>query len=218
MPDDAAGREENARPAHDCAAGVGRMDATAAVAHLHEAVGIASSALDSCVDDDWTRTVVGLDWTVEHAVYHAAGALYRYAVRLALQSQSQPLPFSLGVEEGAGNRGLVDLMRAGGVLLGAVVATASPDVRAFHNYGISDPIGFAAMGVVESLVHSRDVALTFGHSFELPAAPAAFAIARLFPDAPYGEAADVLLWCTGREPLGDRPRQDDWQWDSTVRP
>lgn len=43
------------------------------------------------------------------------------------------------------------------------------------------------------------------------------AILRLFPDAPPGEPSAVLLWCTGRAALDDRPRQSSWSWHSSVR-
>jgi hypothetical protein len=35
-------------------------------------------------------------------------------------------------------------------------------------------------------------------------------LARLFPDAPGGDPVAVLLWCTGRIALPDRPRRTRW--------
>jgi hypothetical protein len=36
-------------------------------------------------------------------------------------------------------------------------------------------------------------------------------------DVPAGAPTAVLLWCTGRSALPDRPRQIEWGWDATVR-
>lgn len=75
------------------------------------------------------------------------------------------------------------------------------------------------MGVVETLIHTLDVVRGL-HPADpwLPSgALAAPVIARLFPDAPSGDPADVLLYCYGRGGLRDLPRQTQWQWDGTVR-
>jgi hypothetical protein len=56
------------------------------------------------------------------------------------------------------------------------------------------------MGVVETLIHTLDVVRGL-HPADpwLPSgALAAPVIARLFPDAPSGDPADVLLYCYGR--------------------
>lgn len=89
---------------------------------------------------------------------------------------------------------------------------------AHHNYGVSDAAGFAAMGVVEMLIHTFDVirGLNPADSWRPPAALAAQVLARLFPHAPSGDPADVLLYCCGRAALGELPRQTEWQWDGRV--
>jgi len=75
------------------------------------------------------------------------------------------------------------------------------------------------MGVVETLIHTFDVVrgLNPADQWRPPAALAAPVIARLFPHAPSGDSADVLLYCCGRAALGELPRQTQWQWDGTVR-
>jgi hypothetical protein len=40
--------------------------------------------------------------------------------------------------------------------------------------------------------------------------------ARLFPDAPDGDPAAALLWCTGRIALPDRPRRTGWTLKAAV--
>jgi CobB/CobQ-like glutamine amidotransferase domain len=80
-------------------------------------------------------------------------------------------------------------------------------------------LGFAAMGVVETLIHTFDVVrgLNPADPWRPPAALAAPVLARLFPHAPSGDPTDVLLYCCGRASLGQLPRQTEWQWDSTLR-
>ncbi len=75
------------------------------------------------------------------------------------------------------------------------------------------------MGVVETLVHTYDIArgLHPGSQWRPSAALAAPVLQRLFPAAPQGHPSEVLLFCCGRVPLGERPRQEDWRWDSRVR-
>jgi hypothetical protein len=73
------------------------------------------------------------------------------------------------------------------------------------------------MGVVETLVHTYDVATALGLHWRPPAEICVPVLARLFPDAPPGDPSDVLLWCTGRTVFDGRPRRTQWRWDGTVR-
>jgi hypothetical protein len=80
-------------------------------------------------------------------------------------------------------------------------------------YGVSDPEGFGAMGVVETLVHTHDVAAGFGLPWQPPAGLCARALHRLFPDAPRdAEPWPALLWSTGRGELPGRTRPETWRW------
>jgi hypothetical protein len=94
-----------------------------------------------------------------------------------------------------------------------MVRTTSPSVRAYHGFGVSDPEGFAAMGVVETLVHTGDLADGLGLAWDPPAALCARVLHRLFPDAPPDtDPWRTLLWATGRAELPGRPRLTSWRW------
>lgn len=69
-------------------------------------------------------------------------------------------------------RGLLQVLETGCGLLTAMVRTASPQVRAFHAYGVSGPEGFAAMGVVETLVHTHELAAGLALRWAPPVAAA----------------------------------------------
>ncbi|MDX6356368.1 MAG: hypothetical protein QOF98_3271, partial [Streptomyces sp.] len=113
----------------------------------------------------------------------------------------------------AGPAGLLQVLTACGALLVAMVRTTPPQVRAHHNFGVSDAEGFAAMGVVETLAHTYDLALGLGLTWEPPADVCARTLYRLFPDVPGGgEPWETLLWATGRAELPGRERRAEWRW------
>jgi hypothetical protein len=103
-------------------------------------------------------------------------------------------------------------------MLAAVVARSTPDVRAYHPLGVTDPEGFAAMGVVEVLVHMADVADGLGVGWRSPAELCARVLWRLFPDAPTDAGPwPTLLWATGRGELPGRDRLTRWRWYAAPR-
>jgi hypothetical protein len=109
-------------------------------------------------------------------------------------------------------------LEATGALLVAMVRTTPTTVRAHHGYGASDPEGFAAMGIVETLVHTHDLAAGLGLVWDPPADLCSRVLARLFPDAPSTtEPWPTLLWATGRGDLPDRPRLTTWRWYGAPR-
>lgn len=121
-------------------------------------------------------------------------------------------------ERDAGPAGLVQVLEACGALLVAMVRTTPPRVPVHHAAGVSDPEGFAAMGVVETLVHMRDVAEGFGLAWAPPSAVCSRVLARLFPEAQGGgDPRLTLLWATGRAELPGHPRLTTWRWASTPR-
>ncbi|WP_246536616.1 hypothetical protein [Saccharopolyspora endophytica] len=109
-------------------------------------------------------------------------------------------------------------MEATAALLVAMVRTASPQVRSYHVFGNADPEGFAAMGIVETLVHTHDVTDDLGLEWNPPAELCTRVLDRLFPEAPAStDPWAVLLWSTGRADLPGRPRLVTWRWDGAPR-
>jgi hypothetical protein len=116
----------------------------------------------------------------------------------------------------AGPAGLLQVLEVSGALLVAMVRTTSSRVRAYHSDGVSDPEGFAAMGIVETLVHTDDLAEGLGLAWAPPADLCSRALARLFPDAPRTtDPWPTLLWATGRAELPGHPRLTTWRWYGT---
>ena len=99
-----------------------------------------------------------------------------------------------------------------------VAESQSPDARAFHNWGISDPEGFLAMGTIEIVLHTWDIAIALSGNLSDPAAFDALAgrlLGRLFPEAPVGRASlATLLYVTGRAELDGMERVTHWRWHS----
>ncbi|MEU2033869.1 hypothetical protein [Nocardia amamiensis] len=118
----------------------------------------------------------------------------------------------------AGPNGVLQVLEASGALLVAMVRTRPPHTRAYHVFGISDPEGFAAMGSVETLVHTHDLAQGLRLDWSPPADLCSRALARLFPDAPQStDPWTTLLWATGRAELPGHPLPATWRWDGTPR-
>jgi len=184
---------------------------------VETAVAASVEALRPTAGIDWTQPTADLDWSVLRTAEHIADCLVGYAGQVVGQPRQgyvmPDLPFPPDMTPDQA----IDVVAAGGAILASVVRTSPPSARGYHPYGTSDPVGFAAMGVVECLVHTRDIRLTAGLPWPLPEQPCRFAVERLFPGAPAGAPAEVLLWCTGRAPLAELPRQATWRWDGTVR-
>ena len=191
---------------------------SAAADQLDAAVAATIAALQPTTDIDWARAATDLTWSVFDTAEHLASCLIGYAGQVVGQPTEGWVVPDVPLESGMSPAAVITYVGAAGGILASVVRTAAPDARGYHPYGTSDPVGFAAMGVVESLVHTYDIRLTAGQPWALPAGPAEFALRRLFPDAPAGSPTDVLLWCTGRTSWGEHPRRTQWRWDSTVRP
>jgi len=167
---------------------------------------------------DWSVPAADLEWSCWKTGVHLADSLVFYAAQIIDQPAEGYVPFEITMLSEADPHGLLRTIFAGGVILDRTAAGAGPGDRGYHVYGTSDADGFAAMGVVETLVHTYDIARALRLDWNPPAGLCAPALARLFPDAPAGDPSAVLLWCTGRAPLGGRPRRAaDWRWDGTVR-
>jgi hypothetical protein len=196
------------------------------------AVALVRQRFADVADDAWDAPAGGLAWTCWETVEHMADDLFAYAAQLAPAepplTREVPIVFaaqrpegpasSIFVRRDAGTAGLLQALEACGAFLVELVRAAPADRRAYHVYGVSDAEGFAAMGVVEVLVHAQDIALGLRRDWAPPPQLCARALARLFPDAPVGhDPWATLLWCTGRGELPDLPVRGRWRWDGTPR-
>lgn len=175
----------------------------------------------------WDAKAGSLEWTCWETVEHLADDLFAYAAQLGPRNppSDTEVPFVwsrskpggpanvIFADRAAGPAGLLQVLEACGTLLTAVVRTTSPAVRSHHVFGLADPEGFAAMGVVETLVHLHDVTEGLGLDWEPDADLCGRVLTRLFPDAPTGTPRwPTLLWATGRAELPGHHRLTSWRW------
>ena len=181
----------------------------------------------------WDARAGSLEWDCWETVEHLSDDLFSYAAQLGPRTPPLdgvvPFVWSRGRPGGPSNvvfadrdtgpAGLLQVLEASGALLVAMVRTTPAHVRAHHVFGAADPEGFAAMGVVETLVHTHDVAEGLGIPWTPPADLCDRVLARLFPDAPADTGRwPTLLWVTGRAELPGRPRLTSWRWFGAPRP
>ncbi|MFG3702705.1 hypothetical protein ACGF5C_33270 [Micromonospora sp. NPDC047620] len=193
---------------------------------------LARETLAAATHLDWQKPAGDLEWSCWETVEHMSDDLFVYAAQLgpANPSTSAHVPFgwqrrrsggpplTIFVDPGEGPSGLVQVFETCGAMLAAMVDAAPPDRLSFHAYGPSNPSGFAAMGVVEVLVHMHDVAVGLDLTWSPPADLCTGALRRLFPSAPSdGEPWPTLLWATGRANLPGLPAQSSWTWDGAPR-
>lgn len=196
---------------------------------LDRAVQLALATLRQAPAAAWDHPAGSLEWDCWETAEHLTDDLFTYAVQMA--PRTPPLdgavPFAFGsrrpggpvnavhVDRSAGPEGLLQALDASGALLVAMARTTPPEVRAYHSFGVSDPEGFTAMGIVETLVHTYDLAEGLGLAWTPPGDICARVLARLFPDAPRAaEPWPTLLWATGRADLPGHPRHTTWTWCS----
>lgn len=199
---------------------------------LDRAVQLAVATLREAPAQAWEGKAGSLEWDCWETVEHLSDDLFAYAAQLG--PRTPPLdgevPFvwesrrpggpanAIHADRAAGPAGLLQVLEASGALLVAMVRVTPAHVRSYHGYGVSDPEGFAAMGVVETLVHTRDLAEGLQLAWTPPADLCARVLTRLFPDAPQGaDPWRTLLWATGRGELPGHPRLTTWRWDGTPR-
>jgi hypothetical protein len=168
-------------------------------------------------------------WSCWTTVEHVVDDLLAYALQLAALPRLAYVPLVgprgedeiAHVDRAAGTAGLCEALLGGGELLATLAETRAVAARAYHPYGVSDAAGFAAMGVVEVLVHGHDVLLGLtGEHVPFPAGLAPRVLVRLFPDVEPGPEEDpdlLLLWATGRGELPGRRQRTRWRWDASVR-
>ncbi len=176
---------------------------------VDQAVADLRAALDPAVDQDWGVPAGTLTWSCWQTATHVAHDLLAYAGQLAVRPPDAYLPYDLVVRAGTPPRDVLVVVSACAALLSNALRTADPGTRAWH-WGPTDPSGFAALGVNEIVVHGYDIAQGLGLRWQPPADLCTSVLDRLFPDAPSGDPAAALLWCTGRIALPDRPRRTGW--------
>jgi hypothetical protein len=201
----------------------------AVTAHdLERCIDDAADALRSVAGQDWQVPAKGVRWSCWESIEHVADDLFSYAlqlgpkppprrgyVKVVVRPQRKGGPASTIFAEAANNTDLVTLFSGCGALLVSMVRQSSPDVRAYHPYGLSDPEGFAAMGIVETLVHLRDVMQALDQDWSPPEYVCRRVLFRLFPQLDVETAPwQTLLWATGRESADGRPRRKKWRWDA----
>jgi hypothetical protein len=201
-------------------------------ADVNLAVVLAADALNAALERDWRVPAGDLEWDCRETVEHMADDLFAYAGQLGPRRPPVDtyVPFAwrrreggpaltIFTEAGTENAGLVQVLEACGAFLSSLVATAPPATRAWHPMGVGDAEGFAAMGIVEVLVHMRDVAAGLALTWTPPEDLCDRVLYRLFPEAPTGTPRwETLLWATGRGELAGRaPLGEKWRWYAAPR-
>lgn len=194
---------------------------------LDDALQLALTTLREAPPTAWDGKAGTLEWDCWETVEHLSDDLFAYAAQLG--PRQPPLdgevPFiweprrpggpanAIHADRAAGPVGLLQVLEASGALLIAMTRTAPATTRSYHGFGISDPEGFAAMGVVETLVHTDDLAAGLGLKWTPPDDVCARVLHRLFPTAPREMPPwPTLLWATGRGELPGRERLASWRW------
>jgi hypothetical protein len=182
---------------------------------LDDAVGEMTRVLEPHTGVDWHEVRAGsLDWSCWTTAAHVAHDLLAYAGQVAARPDDGYLPFDLTVRVEATPTEALQVVTACVGLLRAALTTANADLRAWH-YGPCDPVGFAAMGIAETLVHTWDITRGLGIDWRPPTEPSRAVLGRLFPDAP-ADDPEVLLWATGRGELDGYARRTSWSWRAAV--
>jgi hypothetical protein len=179
----------------------------------------------------WDAKAGSLEWTCWETAEHLADDLFFYGMQIAtpglpagtyvpleMHRQRPEGPVNiLQAERGPGPSGLLTVLEACGAMQVSLTRTTPPSARAHHAMGASDPAGFAAMGIVETLLHTYDIAAGLGMEFTAPDDLCALVLERLFPHVERGEEPwPTLLWATGRGELAGRERLEKWRWYGEV--
>ncbi|WP_418960960.1 GNAT family N-acetyltransferase [Streptomyces tritici] len=181
---------------------------------IDRAVELTAATLRELTDRDWSVPAAGLDWTCYDTAVHIGGDFTAYAGQLTGRATDDYVPFEITADPGTTPEGLVRIIESTGGLLSAVVRTAPADLTAWHPFGSAGGDGFAAMGVLETLLHTYDILGALGVPDWPGSAPlAAKVLDRLFPHTPRSDDPwQDLLWATGRTERPGLPRLSAWRW------
>ncbi|MFF8016200.1 GNAT family N-acetyltransferase [Streptomyces sp. NPDC007929] len=193
---------------------------TTGAEQVEQAVAECVDLLGAVTGRDWEGVRAGrLEWDCRKTAVHIASDLIAYAGQLAGREQEGYTPFDISLDEGTENAGAVQVIRTTGALLAAAVRTAPRHVRAFHPYPFrnANREGFAAMGVVEVLLHTHDIAEGLGLAYEPAPELCDFVLGRIFPHVQPGPSPwPTLLWATGRGELEGRAPLTEWRWNNNL--
>ncbi|MFF3670938.1 maleylpyruvate isomerase N-terminal domain-containing protein [Microtetraspora malaysiensis] len=168
--------------------------------------------LDSAVDQDWTASIPGMEWTVAQVVAHMSECVLWYSIDLAAGERALDT-MEMRVRPESEAIDLVATLRSAAGVLARVVDGMPPDSRGWHPHGRADASGFAAMACDEMLVHTADAGHGLGRGFVPSAELSDATVRRLFPWAPTGtDPWATLLWANGRADLPGHERQVGWKW------
>lgn len=180
---------------------------------------------------DWSAAAGELEWTCWETVEHIADDLVFYAMQLGVPGYRDDLPLeaqarypggepnAIRADPAGGTEGLLAVLTGSAAMLAAIVRVSPPDARGAHAFGPADPEASAAMGVLETTVHTADVAAGLGLGYETDPGLCARVLARLFPEVEIGDDAwAALRWACGRIALPGRPRRSGWRWDNAPLP
>ncbi|MGK5638203.1 maleylpyruvate isomerase N-terminal domain-containing protein [Streptomyces sp. URMC 126] len=178
----------------------------------------ATAFLDGLAPDaDWSRPAGRLDWSCHATLDHLALGITGYAGLLTAKPRDRYITLFASLDPQAPVSARLEGIRVAASFLAAAVRAAAPEDRAWHPWGHSDGPGFAAMGVVETVVHTHDIATGLGVGWTPPDEFAGPALARLFPGVPDdGEPGLALLRATGRIARPGEGHVGEWRWDGTV--
>ena len=177
--------------------------------------------LQPTVNLDWEIKTPDLDWTQSQTAIHTMRACLEYSYQVVGKRIDTYQPVLFEKKEKATPAEYLPMIATAARVLEKVVKDADPSDRAWHAYGISDAVGFAAMGVVEVSVHTYDLAKGFGIDFVPDNQAAEFAIKRIFSGTTeypaHKSQGELLLWLAGRIELSGVARRSGWKWNGVPR-
>ena len=177
---------------------------------LNQAAEVVRSTLQPALAEDWSVAAGYLTWDCRTTLDHIVDTLGIYAGRLATQAPG-PQPRFRNGDPNATLEDLLEALRIGSALLGAVATVAPDGARAWHRMGMGDAEGFLAMACEEMLGHTYDITQGLNRAMVVPEDLAGRFVQRLFPWAPVECGRwEAFLWCSNRIALPERGHIGKW--------